>query len=84
MLNTGWGGTAIDTNASLATFEVSGWDPGSNNVSVTVEKKAPNSNDNQVFVIKFPKIGKAPKIIAVEADILWMRERQAVPFDWFY
>ena len=84
MLNTGWGGTAINENASLATFEVSGWDPKSNNVSVTVEKEAPNSNGKEVHVIKFPKVGTAPKIIAVEADILWMRERQAVPFDWFY
>ena len=84
MLNTGWGGTAINENASLATFEVSGWDPESNNVSVTVVKKSPNTNEEGVMEIKFPKVGTAPKIIAVEADIPWRVERQAVPFDWFY
>ena len=82
MLNTGWNG-AINPDAELAKFEVSGWDIDNNNVSVTVAKKNPNTNENEVYEIPFPKAGKAPKIIAVGDDKEWMSERAGVPTEWF-
>ena len=90
MLNTGWNGSTIDWNGSLATFEVSGWDPEANNVSVFVAKKDPNTNidpdtnEDHVYEIPFPKKGKAPKMIAVDAKTNWRTERSGVPTTWFY
>ena len=83
MLNTGWGG-AINPDAELAKFEVSGWNSDTNNVSVTVVKKDPNTNEDGVYEIPFPKAGKAPKIVAVNETDRWMNERSAVPTGWFY
>ena len=83
MLNTGWNG-AINPDAELAKFEVSGWDSENNNVSVTVAKKDPNTNEDRVYEIPFPKAGKAPKIVAVKETDRWMNERSAVPTGWFY
>lgn len=79
MLNTGLGG-AINEGAELAKFEVSGWSPNNNNVSVSVES---NGSNNNVYVIKFPKKGTAPKIIAVNPTTTWMTERTEVPTSWF-
>ena len=79
MLNTGWGG-AINDGAELAKFEVSGWVPSKNNVTVSVENHGSNK---KVYTIAFPKIGTAPKIIAVNATTSWMTERTEVPTTWF-
>ena len=89
MLNTGLNG-AINPDAELAKFEVSGWDIDNNNVSVFVEKKDPNTNidpdtnEDHVYEIPFPKKGKAPKIIAVGDKQEWMTERSGVPTEWFH
>lgn len=81
MLNTGVRGAAIIKNAELARFDVSGWKLDANNVSVVVEKRG--ANTEEVQTIQFPKKGEAPKIIAVEVTVPWMKERVEVPDTWF-
>ena len=82
MWNTGWGGAAIDYEAVLdKPFEVSGYIPGNNNISVTVVDRG---TSGQVKTIKFPKKGEAPMIIAVDPENwTWMKERSSVPDTWF-
>ncbi len=80
MLNTGWQGSAISYGAELDKFEVSGYDPSSNNISVTVQGRG---GSGDVMVITFPKKGKAPMIIALDASNNWMDERSSVPTGWF-
>ena len=81
MWNTGWGGATIDHTAVLdKPFEVSGYIPGNNNISVTVVDRG---TSGQVKTIKFPKKGEAPMIIAVDEDQYWMKERSSVPDTWF-
>ena len=74
MLNTGRDGE-INYDKELDSFEVVGWNPTKNNISVTVEG---NPND-----IIFPKEGDAPMIIAVDPTTNWMFERTPVPESWF-
>lgn len=81
MLNTGVNGE-IQEDAILDKFEVTGWNPSQNNVSVIVEDRGENTD--KVLTITFPKAGEAPKIIAVNADVKWMKERKEVPRSWFY
>ena len=69
----------IDYDKVLAEFEVSGWNAGANNISVTVTEKS-----GDVFTITFPKKGSAPMIIAVDPTQKWMGERKSVPSSWFY
>jgi hypothetical protein len=40
--------------------------------------------DGQLFDIKFPKVGEAPMMIAVDPTQKWMGERVSVPSEWFY
>ena len=81
MLNTGAGGSDIywsGIQSELAKFDVTGWIPKDNNVSVTVA-----GQDNNGILIEFPEAGKAPMMIAVDGDIHWMTERSGVPSNWF-
>ena len=80
MLNTGWQGSVISYGAELDKFEVSGYDPSTNNISVTVQGRG---GSGDVMVITFPKKGKAPMIIALDASNNWMDERLSVPEGWF-
>ena len=73
MLNT----RNIDWNKKLDEFEADGWDYNKNNVSVTVV------SDGKERKIKFENGGTAPMIIAVDPTTEWMKEREAVPADWF-
>ena len=77
MYNTAKG--AIDYDKVLAEFEVTGWDPISNNVSIKV-----NGKKGEVYTISFPKAGTAPMIIAVDPTQKWMTEQESVPASWFY
>ena len=84
MYNTGWGGSTIHRSgreSELAKFDVTGWNPDKNNVSVTVVGKGPNDG---VKTITFPKQGEAPMMIAVDKDVNWMTERSSVPSSWWY
>mgnify|MGYP007069891356 CR=1 FL=1 len=62
-------------------FDVTGWNPDTHNVSVKVRQSASSSVYNEV---KFPKAGEAPMIIAVNPTQNWMPERVSVPESWFY
>ena len=84
MYNTGWGGSTIHRSgreSELAKFDVTGWNPDKNNISVTVVGKGPNDG---VKTITFPKQGEAPLMIAVDKDVNWMTERSSVPSSWWY
>ena len=83
MLNTGWNGGTIDKDLELDRFEVTGWNPTTNNVSVDVNGRGDNLEEG-VQTIQFPKKGEAPKIIAVDITVQWMKERVEVPSTWFY
>ena len=83
MLNTGWNGGTIDKDLELDRFEVTGWDPTTNNVSVDVNGRGDNLKEG-VQTIVFPKKGEAPKIIAVEVTVPGMKERVEVPDTWFF
>jgi len=82
MLNTGVNGGTIDKDAELDRFEVSEWNPNDNNVSVDVKGRGDNLEEG-VQTITFPKKGEAPKIIAVDVTVPWMKERVEVPDTWF-
>jgi len=77
MVNTGADGQAIDYNATLAEFDVTGWNSETNNISVKVGSKG----SGNVMTIVFPKKGEVPMIIAVDTN--WMKERVSVPSSWF-
>ena len=81
MRNTGWNGASIDYNAVLSSFDIKNndWNPSSNNISVSVVGRGMNEG---VQVIKFPKTGEIPMIIAVDPELNWMVERQSVPSSW--
>ena len=80
MLNTGWQGSAISYGAELDKFEVSGYDPSINNISVTVQGRG---GSGDVMIITFPKKGTAPMIIALDASNNWMNEKASIPTGWF-
>ena len=82
MLNTGWGGTVIEENKVLAEFEVTGWKPSENNISISVERQG---NSSGFYTIQFPKKGKVPMIVATDIDPLkpWQIEKQSIPSDWY-
>ena len=69
----------VDYDAELAVFDVAGWDYDDNNIGIKVMGK-----DGQLFDIKFPKVGEAPMMIAVDPTQKWMGERVSVPSEWFY
>ena len=77
MVNTGADGQAIDYNATLAEFDVTGWNSETNNISV----KVGSMGSGNVMTIVFPKKGEVPMIIAVDTN--WMKERVSVPSSWF-
>ena len=81
MLNTGWNNAAISYGKVLDDFEVEGWNPSANNITVTVAGKAGNAVEEKT--ISFPKPGDAPVIVAVDPTTNWMKERTPAPQNWF-
>ena len=65
----------------LAEFEVKGWNPADNNVSVSVVSK---ENNGVITVIPFPKKGEVPMIIAFDTFYPWMTEQESLPDNWWY
>lgn len=59
-------------------YEIEGWKPAQNNISITVRNK---NNDHAPFEISFPEKGEAPMIIATSITKQWMAERERV--NWF-
>lgn len=91
MWNTGWQNTPINYKEDQITFDVTGWDKETNNVSLTVD--LPNGPESaEKVIIQFPKEGTVPKMFAVDATEKWnwMKERQSIPGgtdsedDWWY
>lgn len=80
MLNTGWQGAPINFSEVLDRFDVTGWIPEDNNISLTVYlPNGDQSLDAPVQTITFPRKGTAPKMIAVDPTWNWMQERVGVP-----
>lgn len=80
----------------LCEFEVEGWDPSQNNISVTVKLKdeSQSASGGATVTIPFPKAGDVPMIIAVDptfyfqdsetqANYSWMPERVSIPASYF-
>ncbi len=82
MLNTGWNGTEIEENKVLAEFDVTGWIPTANNISISVERQG---NSNGFYTITFPKKGDVPMIVATDITPItaWQPEKQSVPKFWY-
>lgn len=70
----------IDGAEVLAEFEVKGWKPADNNVTVSVVSK---ENNGVITVIPFPKKGEVPMIIALDTFYAWMTEKESLPKDWY-
>ena len=69
----------ISYSKVLATFPIPNWNPGEDNISVTIQE----STYNQVYTIQFPHVGAIPMIVAVSTDVFWMTERSSVPDSWW-
>ena len=77
---------SIDYNAKLAEFEVSGWIPNENNITVTVNQ---NVSGGVSYSFPFPIAGEVPKIIAITPTTYfntgenirryWMPELVSIP-----
>lgn len=75
------------------TFKVSGWDPNTNNVQLSVwtdpTNATPNYINNEVEEtiggqeISFPRNGQIPLIIATEISKQWMKEGVDIPKNWW-
>ena len=71
----------IEGGKELAKFEVTGWEPANNNVSVDVVS---NVGQSVIVSIPFPKKGEVPMIIAFDTFYAWMAERESLRNDWWY
>ena len=87
---------SIDYNATLAEFEVTGWNPDENNISMTVTLQSgrQSSGDDVIMSFPFPKAGEVPMIIALQPTqylgaasdnprTFWMPERVSIPSKYF-
>ena len=83
MLNTAaYSGETIDYNAVLGRFDVSGWNPYRNNVSVTVYPQK-LTNDG-IVTIPFPETGEVPMMVAVKTPKTWLTEKTDIrDTNWF-
>ena len=61
---------------NLAEFDVTGWDPQSNNIKVSVKS---NVSEGVIIDIPFPKTGEIPMIMAVKGFVNWQLERESLP-----
>ena len=92
------GGSYTDTKLAdldkLYEFDVTGWDPDANNISVTVKKRDKTQNEGVSVTIPFPKEGEVPMMIAVDptfsfldaetqTNYFWMPERVSIPASYF-
>ena len=65
---------------NLAEFPVSGWDPSTNNITVTANSVV---NDGVILSIPFPRVGDVPMILAFDTWVDWMKEKVSLPKDWW-
>lgn len=86
----------INYNATLAEFEVTGWVPNENNISVTVTLMSGNqrNGDDVAITYPFPKAGEVPMIMSLlpsqylgestdNPRRYWMPERVSIPAKYF-
>ena len=66
---------------NLAEFDVTGWNPENNNISVSVKS---NVSSDVIIKIPFPKTGEVPMIVAVKGFVNWQLERDPLPKNWWY
>lgn len=66
---------------SLAEFDVTGWNPQNNNISVLVKSIVSNG---VIIEIPFPKTGEVPMIVAVKDFVNWQLEKDPLPNNWWY
>ena len=67
-----------DLSAEYATFDVNGWNPSTNNVTVTVDGK------NGKIVLPFPENGDVPFMVATSIGKEWSKEKVNVnTLGWF-
>ena len=78
--NTMYNTTSPKWNSALAQFKVTGWNPNSNNISVTMVTK---ESKDAIMTIPFPKTGETPMIIAVKPFVDWQPERTPLPENWW-
>ena len=64
----------------LVEFPVQGWNPSTNNVTLTVGSI---SNSDVIISIPFPRVGEVPMIIALDTCVDWQNERVSLPKDWW-
>ena len=78
--NTMYNTTSPKWNSALAQFKVTGWNPNSNNISVTMVTK---ESKDAIMTIPFPKTGETPMMIAVKPFVDWQPERTSLPENWW-
>ena len=78
--NTMYNTTSPKWNSALAQFKVTGWNPNSNNISVTMVTK---ESKDAIMTIPFPKTGETPMMIAVKPFVDWQPERTPLPENWW-
>ncbi len=66
---------------NLAEFNVTGWNPENNNISVSVKS---NVSSDVIIKIPFPKTGEVPMIVAVKEFVNWQLERDPLPQNWWF
>lgn len=66
-----------DTLEGNTTFDVTGWNPATNNISVTLKGK------QSEYSVGFPGKGEVPMIIAFDVTKPWKAERESITKDWF-
>jgi hypothetical protein len=68
----------------LAEFDVTGWIPNQNNISVTAQlKDQMNPSGSVIVTIPFARTGEVPMIVAVDIFNDWPAERVSLPEDWW-
>lgn len=73
----GWMKGEMDKSPNTE-YSVTGWDPNTNNISVTVKQ---SSDGDGISSITFPAAGSVPLIIATSVNQPWMEERKSIiPF----
>ena len=75
--------TSPDYTKVIDQFEISGWIPDQNNISVTVTYKDNTSETgNTIYDIPFPKVGQVPMMFATDPIVSWMIEKKNFPKWW--
>lgn len=81
--HTVYDGNSIVWNEETYKFKVDNWIPNENNITVTVRSRGNNGVQTpSETLIRFPKPGEIPVIIATDVTEKWMVERIEIPAAW--